>query len=229
MKLTQEQIDNVNVLVSNEVKYQETYDEVFDHVLSAMEARDTMPDLQKTYREILEEDFGGHQGLEELEYEQNAVLKDEMQERRVDQLAGFLKWPGILAPLFIAIVCYCGIHSSRSFLLWVYLGVCIMVLAPFVFIGIGNLVIRFNKYEQKRSIKNNSLRAMGNRLFVYYIAMIFISNFFKVIFHYWLKLDKKTLFVVDSIILVAVFIYALLSAIAIFNAYRYEFKMRLKP
>lgn len=228
MKLSEEQIDNVNVLVSNEVKYQETYQEVFDHMLSAMEARNSMPDLQKAYREILEEDFGGHGGLEELEYVQNTSLKDAMEEKRIDYLANFLKWPGILIPLLIAVICYYGIHASKFFVLWLYLGVFTMVMVPFIFIGIGNLIIRLKKSSKKKSIKNNSLRAMGNRLFLYYIGMTIMGNFFKILFHYLFRLEKRTLFVIDAIIIVAIFLYTFLFAIAAFKAYKYEFKMRLK-
>ncbi|MEO6521509.1 MAG: hypothetical protein ABIN91_07525 [Mucilaginibacter sp.] len=74
MKLTAEQQANISVLVSNEVSYYETYQEVYDHMLTALEAKDSIRDLQKAYRDTLEEDFGGHKGIEILEGRQRLLI-----------------------------------------------------------------------------------------------------------------------------------------------------------
>jgi hypothetical protein len=227
MKLTAEQQDNISVLVNNEVKYQETYLEMYDHVLSALEARDTIPDLQRAYREVLEEDFGGHGGLMELEYMQNRMLREEMEEKRDLYFAEFFKWPGIFIPVTIAVICYYGIINFKLFAPCLFLATLLTIVLPFVFIALGNMFIQFKKHEGKKSIKNNGARAMALRIFWYYVGICVVGNIVKIIFFYIIKFDRSTMLAINKGFIFIVFLYTFLYAIAAFRAYTEEFKMRI--
>jgi hypothetical protein len=225
MILTTEQKSNVSVLVDNETMYLETYRELYDHMISSMEARDSLPDLQKAYRDILEDDFGGPFGLRQLERDHQATLKGAMEQLKDEYFYTFFKWPGIIVPIAIAVACGYGIYISKFVIVWLYLGTLLALIFPFIFIGIGNMIIYFKRGDVKRSVKNNSLKAMAVLFFWYYVGSCILGNLFRIIFRLF-KATVGTMRVIDGMVILVVFMFTFLYAIAAYKAYVSEFKMR---
>ena len=67
MKLTEDQLQVLQIILSGYVKYKETYEEVYDHVLTALENSDNIKPLDEAINIILLNDFGGFAGLRLLE------------------------------------------------------------------------------------------------------------------------------------------------------------------
>ncbi|MGI4728333.1 MAG: hypothetical protein ACRYGB_07160 [Janthinobacterium lividum] len=67
MKPTLQQTEILKTYLSDILKYRETIDEVYDHVLSAVEAKPENISFQDAVNDILNDDFGGGNGLAKME------------------------------------------------------------------------------------------------------------------------------------------------------------------
>lgn len=67
MKTTLQQEGNLKTYLSDILKYRETIDEVYDHVLSAMEEKPENIRFQDAVNQILNDDFKGGKGLVKME------------------------------------------------------------------------------------------------------------------------------------------------------------------
>jgi len=67
MKPTLQQEENLKAYLSDILKYRETIDEVYDHVLSAVEGRPENVWFQDAVNQVLNDDFGGGKGLVKME------------------------------------------------------------------------------------------------------------------------------------------------------------------
>ena len=67
MKPTLQQEENLRTYLADVLKYKETIDEVFDHVLSAIEEKPENISFQEAVNQILKDDFKGAKGLIEIE------------------------------------------------------------------------------------------------------------------------------------------------------------------
>ncbi|MFD2873890.1 hypothetical protein ACFS5N_15520 [Mucilaginibacter ximonensis] len=67
MKPIAEQQQSIKTLLRSILKYKETYDEVYDHILSSLEGLPTDANFAHTIRDIVENELGGARGLKTLE------------------------------------------------------------------------------------------------------------------------------------------------------------------
>jgi hypothetical protein len=161
MILTEEQKANINVLVSNEVEYHETQQEVYDHVLTSLEVMDAIPDLQLAYSNILEEDFGGHYGIEMLEESRRRIIRTETFQKQKQLLYWFFKLPALLF-----LIALCGIYvywfepNLRNITSLLSGGFILFTLVSFIVMGISNFILKQKNREQKPSINNVSIKIM---------------------------------------------------------------------
>lgn len=76
MKLTVEQLNEIHHFVSMQVKYRETCEELYDHLLNALEFKDEAFSLV-LIAQIIEEDFGSFEliGEEEKHHRKHVTVK----------------------------------------------------------------------------------------------------------------------------------------------------------
>lgn len=95
MKPTLQQTEILKTYLSDILKYRETIDEVYDHVLSAVEEKSENVRFQDAVNDILNEDFDGGKGLVKMEKQR---LRDATWEGFV-QVARYIKadfkFPGV--------------------------------------------------------------------------------------------------------------------------------------
>jgi hypothetical protein len=101
MKLTDEQLQVLQIVLSGYVKYKETYEEVYDHVLTALENSDNSKPLEEAINIILLNDFGGFAGLRLLERKRRWAAERQVLAKQGHYLINYFKWP--LLPVTIAI------------------------------------------------------------------------------------------------------------------------------
>lgn len=227
MTLDEEQQSIIKTLVSNEVTYQETYVEVYDHILSTLEARDSIDDFQKAYAEVLEVDFGGHSGIEKLEAAREWLTRKEITQRKWKFFFEFFKGPAAIVSLALSIFCYYGFHN-KHFSLWLLSATIIMTFLPFLFLNIGNFIIRLKKKkrENKKLISDNALHSAAVMIFTFIGIFNFISFLFgltqlKSAFNH--LIPKTVVPVISS----AVFLFVTFYAVAVLRVYKTEFTNRL--
>ena len=153
MKLTDEQLQVLQIVLSGYVKYKETYEEVYDHVLTALENSDHSKPLDEAINTILLNDFGGFAGLRLIERKCRWAVARQVLAKQGNYLINHFKLP--LLPVTIAIyaliyylIAYFNLGFNRLLLL----------LATVI---IANLCTRFRMFrtgyifkKSKKSIKD---------------------------------------------------------------------------
>jgi len=112
MKLTTDQEELIGQLLRRYVKYRDTYNEVYDHVLSSLDA---MPDdvrFADALRDIVENELGGAKGLKALEKQRIWFdLREFVKEYFNNLLKSFTSI--IILPLTVSTyLFYCSIESE---------------------------------------------------------------------------------------------------------------------
>ncbi|MFD0794981.1 hypothetical protein ACFQZX_15270 [Mucilaginibacter litoreus] len=67
MKPTSQQLNNLKDYLRKELKFRESFEEIFDHILSALEHQPEDIDFQDAVNNIINQDFGGHNKLPDIE------------------------------------------------------------------------------------------------------------------------------------------------------------------
>ncbi|MBW4890835.1 hypothetical protein KXQ82_13975 [Mucilaginibacter sp. HMF5004] len=232
MILTKEQKANIGVLVSNEVEYHETYQEVYDHVITSLEEKQDLADLQRAYGNILEDDFGGHYGIKMLEENRRRIVRKETFQKQKDQLYWFFKLPGLLVLItFCSIYGYFYEHQllninsvfSGSFIL--------LTISSFIIMSISNFILRKKNRNRKPSINNASIKIMWRitwKGYIYLVLFRVLCSFLYIQTSSIFKADYHRVFIniAATIIDFASFVLALY-LIAGLIVYKNEFKKRL--
>lgn len=222
MILNEEQKSIIRTLVSNEVSYQETYLEVYDHIISSLEARSSINDFQKAYAEVLEEDFGGHSGIEKLEEIREKVVREEITQKKWNFFFEFFKGPAIIISLLVVVLCYYGFHSQQ-FVYWLVCITGLMTILPFFILCIGNFFIRS---KEKKSINDNALSSAAVLIGRIIIGLNFISF---LIGSTPLKFKHNHFISVEiaSFIGSTIFLFVTFYGLAVLRLYKNEFKRRV--
>jgi len=228
MKLNEEQTATVKQLVSNEVRFNETYFEVYDHITTALEAKDALPDIQKAYSDILEEDFGGHYGIEQLESFREREFKRSISSKRLNFFVLAIKWPRILITLPLAVlVYYCAKH--QLFLIPILLIIVSAMILPMLLITVGNFItgLTNNNSVKRKSVGDDAINLMCSFIFKWFWRLSALSAIlgglatmsgFKVV------LFPKAL---APAICTATFLFCVLNAAAVLTIYYKQFKIRV--
>ena len=225
MILNEQQQSIIRTLVSNEVTYQETYVEVYDHILSTLETRDFIPDFQKAYAEILEEDFAGHSGIEKLEAAREWLTQKEITQKKWYFFFEFFKGPAVIVSLVLGIFCYYGFHN-KHFTLWLFGATGIMTVLPFFIFHTINFISGLKKKEKgyKKSLSDNALSSAATMIFSFIVILDFIS------FLIGLTPLKSVVLIPKQftpVVASALFLFVTFYAVAVLRLYKNEFGKRI--
>ncbi|RZA03329.1 MAG: hypothetical protein EOP47_03225 [Sphingobacteriaceae bacterium] len=101
MKLTEEQLVVLQDTLNDHIKYKETYEEVYDHVLTALEQVDNTVPLGEAINTIMLNDFGGFKGLKKIESDRWWMMTRQMVAKLSGYMIDYLKLP--LLPITVII------------------------------------------------------------------------------------------------------------------------------
>ncbi|RKR82293.1 hypothetical protein BDD43_2469 [Mucilaginibacter gracilis] len=154
MILTEEQEALIKEKLNYTVKFKETFDEVYDHVISTAEAADYYngPD------EIIEQEFGSYANLKAMEKARAKLLFKVMRKKHGLNMAYFFNWPVIIFTLAITIAGY-FIAANPAYRRYLKLVTVALALAPILFVLFKKLESKYKAWRydiyQKQSIKDN--------------------------------------------------------------------------
>jgi hypothetical protein len=139
MKPSQEQLTAIEDILGNASKYRETYEELYDHILSALETvPDDVPFIGALYN-IVENGLGGKSGISLIEEKYRKVAVKEIAKKYLTYFGRYL-----ISPLILVII------AGTALLYWVL----VMVQSPtahfllmIMIMNIGYLPLRFRRYE----------------------------------------------------------------------------------
>jgi hypothetical protein len=154
MKPDQQQKMVLQQYLSKNLRYKETYDEFYDHIMAAFEAKPADCPFESTTMKIIKDDFGGIEGMRFIEDKYQYSIFTEMRKKYLAYAIENLKFPWILVfGVFAVLVYYTVKQSWFNFAVFLISLMAIRLVPPFL-----QMVRRFHSnriYGQpQRSIKS---------------------------------------------------------------------------
>jgi hypothetical protein len=220
MKVTHQEQEMLKTLIWTTVKYQETYNEVYDHVLTAVEDKpETEACKLAEFNAIIDEHFGGIKTLKELEEERAKTVSGTIKKKQRQYLLSYFKLPLLLFTVLVAgTVYYAADVVSRKVIFSIIL---FAGLSPVLMVAMRGIVRFFNRKSCKASIKDKVIEQVGCLSMSLFNMIIFLPPLFAGNDDYkFFKQAHASLIAVTAVFFV---IYSL----SFIRLYRDEFKMQL--
>ncbi|WP_345953185.1 hypothetical protein [Mucilaginibacter sp. PAMB04168] len=165
MKMTVAQQENIREVLWNRLKYRETFDELYDHILTAIEEDedDTPPHLIADT--IIKQEFGGWDNIKELEKGREKNVQSQFRNALWVEVKSYFRVPFIAFTLLVAVSFYFSAdYISRKLLMLILFTAVMMPAVMWYRIAPCNRWSRKYKASVKESSANN-LGTLGISLF----------------------------------------------------------------
>jgi hypothetical protein len=182
MKLTEQEDQFVKQYLSKILKYRETYDELYDHIVTALSHKTSITSFEQSVYDIVTDDFGGYDNLMKLEKASKKVAVKDTIGLFLIYFTGYFKFPKLVYTVAgIVMIYYFAPHVQLK--LWTVLGNC-LVMIVFPQLYYFALMIKKFAFLQKRdkkgyvfkpTFKLNVIAAMGTLPIWIYLLCDFLS------------------------------------------------------
>lgn len=218
MKPTEQQDILLRKYLLDSLLYRETYQEVYDHVLSALENREFNGTLEEAVNQILREDFGGYDKLRELENTAKRAAIADGVNTFTRFLVSYFRLPRLLCTMVAVVVIYFSIGQIKLAPIMFEAILGIIILTPAILSLRRYYVIGYLFRDTKKSIRDDvfgRISMVPTRLFV--IFGIFITiNFDK---------GKNIFDHTTPTVLTALYVLSAIYLLSLIRLYRDEFKL----
>lgn len=86
--------------------YRETYEEVYDHIISALQNQADGISFENAVNDIIRNDFGGHQNLVNIEANSKRAIRRDIRRQQSVFFWSFFKFPNFIYVLILALITY---------------------------------------------------------------------------------------------------------------------------
>jgi hypothetical protein len=193
MKLTTEEYAYINeCLLTYKIRYQEIYDELLDHVTSALECARATNDLrpvEEIFTQIINHQFGGSEGVEKLSNEQAKAYHLKVHKLIARDYRANIGWK-VFVIAVLTVLTELFVPPSKLFTASLYIAMMVVVLAMcgFIYVRLKGVNLLPKKYSV---IKSNLLRETF--LPVFFMNLVFnVPNFIDTVWNAGAKHFMKT-------------------------------------
>ena len=175
MVLTAQQHQEIKDYIFDAAQYRETYNEVYDHIVNALEDKDEAYSIELV-AEIVNADFGSFNEIKKQEQLYQRQINKKYTRLFLEELINSFKWPGLLGNVANLMLCLC-IYWSSTNSSFNTKPMMIAVFSCFILVTIymySQILIRRTR-SKKYSILDNSLGILST--FGLFIG-IFVFNWF---------------------------------------------------
>ena len=173
------------------MQYRETYEEVYDHVLLALENHSGEKYFETAVLNILKNDFGGNNGLLELEENCRQSIEVTAEKQFRDNFKRWFLTPSVLfTGALFATLLYLQLSSFKTGVAFVLLFL-ILLIAPIIICSVRKARLGYKFGETKASIKDDIFRRLAfksNRMLWEFITISggaqLVANFFLMLNNY---------------------------------------------
>jgi hypothetical protein len=113
MVLTSQQHQEIRNYIFDAPKYTETYNEVYDHIVNALEDKEEVYSIELVTG-IVNGDFGGFNEIRRQEELYQKQINKKYAKLFLTELADSFKWPGLLSNVANLMLCFCIYWSSTN-------------------------------------------------------------------------------------------------------------------
>ncbi|QJD95036.1 hypothetical protein HH214_03645 [Mucilaginibacter robiniae] len=177
MTYTTVQAEGLKKYLRSILRYRETYEEVYDHVLTALTAKPDSISFEEAVNTILKDDFGGANSLPDMEKRcHKAVMMDMLRKQWFYVKAYFIS-SKIIFTILLTLATYSLVvllNASNFIWLWLYLILTVLVT---LIIMIRYFSVGYYFKDTKRSIRDKiSEEIAGRPLFFYNMGVMFLYS-----------------------------------------------------
>ncbi|MGY3213259.1 hypothetical protein [Mucilaginibacter sp. HD30] len=162
-----------------DIKYQEIYDELLDHILTAIEGKRKAGDVKEIsvlFQNVVDEQFGGYAGIEDLAQTQEKMHQKSIRQIFFNSLKSRFNWQTLLITIVLLAVSV-KIPHSRPVHIFFGLTVFFLVVSPVLY-AYSLLAGKIKTIKGKRSLfKGHLLTQMAVPLMLLN-SFIYIPNLF---------------------------------------------------
>jgi len=177
MKPTLQQTQLLKKYLRNTLDYRETYEEIYDHILSAVEGITADLSFEEAVNNTIKSDFGGVKGLVKMEKQHYSSVVDEVISQQWKNFINSFKFPEVVYSLLLLGCIYYGmLHFTAQSYVVVGLTFAV-VMVPGAFILARYFKIGYTIKDTKKSIKDKILGQVASKpLLVYNPGIIFLMG-----------------------------------------------------
>ena len=154
MILTTTELDWINdQMKACKIKYQEIYDEILDHIITAIEEKRKSGDhqpIQLLFQKVIDTHFGGYAGVESLAVEQAKIYCVKVKKLKMQSFKHYLNWP-VLAFSIIVLALSFKLPNNKLMPDVLKLVCTILAISPF-FYAVTSLWGKIKTSKGKKSI-----------------------------------------------------------------------------
>jgi hypothetical protein len=151
MKLTEQEDQLLKQYLSKILKYRETYDELYDHIVTALSHKTTIISFEQSVYDIITDDFGGYDNLIKLEKASKKMAVKDTIGLFLIYFTGYFKFPKLVYTVAgIIMVYYFTLNVQLT--LFTVLAICsTMIFFPLLYYFA--MKIKMHSFLQKRDKK----------------------------------------------------------------------------
>ncbi len=174
MIVTQAQQESIREVLWHNLKFKETFDELYDHILTSIEHTETSEKPpHEIAADIIKNEFGGWEKLKELEVSRQKKIQAQLRGKLWKLMKGYFRFPLIVFTLLASgSFYYAADHLPRKVMMLVLMGTVIMPFVMWCRIAPKN---RWSK-KYKASIKENAAEYIGTLGFGLFNCLMFVPQ-----------------------------------------------------
>jgi uncharacterized membrane protein len=141
--------------------YREIYEEVYDHIISALDSRTPAASFQSVVNDIIRDDFGGHDQLIKLERNCKKAMEKDLRRKQFNYFILFFRFPNVIYVLVATVAIYQLLSKSMlsdQTIKWLFWG---MTLLPYFVIPLRYYVTGYVFGDTKRSIRDSMMGSLS--------------------------------------------------------------------
>lgn len=227
MKPTQQQKQWLQDYLYQVMEYRETYEEVYDHILTALEYKTGEQFFESMVIEIIADDFGGHNSLLEMEESCKNAIGKEVISHYWTYFGAFLKSPLVIFTAIIAsLIYYVASHISFTTMAVIYF---IIFYMPVFVLTIRGFMIGYKFANTKTTMWDSVFRKIVYKPFLYYLlfSILFNSLFISLSYVFGNNTDTHAPGIRDCYSLTIILTVLIIHTFSYFKIYREEYKTNL--
>ncbi|RZA03328.1 MAG: hypothetical protein EOP47_03220 [Sphingobacteriaceae bacterium] len=210
------------------LRYRETYNEIYDHILTALEHEPAANFFETTVSNVIEKEFGGSNNMIYMEVKSKRLVNMEIKTQYRRKFADWFKLPLVAYTLTIAAFNF-YFWGSKSPVLGI-MGL-IFFIAPLILMLLRRVIARFKYDSHKASIRDGAFDWLVYRYSL--IRMFLLWPVVNMIFYVFKTVLKTAFHISDSELLsnlafrsieTGIFMLFIISNLAIIQMYIHEFK-----
>ncbi|MEB0262970.1 MULTISPECIES: hypothetical protein [unclassified Mucilaginibacter] len=160
MKPSEQQLKVLQAYLYKTLSYRETYEEILDHVLTAIEVKrrsGDMRDIGVVFQDVVDTDFGGYRGIEELALKQVKIYQKHIGATFSKTLRSYFNWKVLTFTFMVSALAY-TLPNNKPMHVVFLIAIFLLAITPLIYTCI--LISRNVKtIKGKRSLLNGHLIA----------------------------------------------------------------------